>query len=105
MVLNVGRSYWRIAHWITEMSDLPFGLDSRPHEKLEEGAADSFHPLSAFDAESGTRVCSNCKSSKHTVLVWDEVEDWEDDADPDYVGCTDCSIMEEVVTLMFNERY
>lgn len=69
---------------------LPFGLESRPHEKLD-GDDDWQRSLHQFQRGE---VCRRC-GGRGVVKVWDEEADWEAGEEPDYLGCMACNTMEE----------
>lgn len=41
-------------------------------------------------------VCLNCGREDPTVRVWDDLTDFADNEEPDYVGCYECREMEEL---------
>jgi len=49
--------------------------------------------------------CVGCGEVGHTIPVWEDIREYFDGADPDYIGCTNCHNMYSMTEDISDEHY
>ena len=81
--------------------------DEKVFDGFKEGdiKAESINTDRASEPSFEGLECINCKIAGHTIPVWEDMTDYHDGEDPDYIGCTNCHTMVNTTKDILEEYY